>query len=104
MSEELTLKLLAAKKRRGGRIEDWAVGLAYGTGPEEYVIGNIFEDATFDEGVTFTTSTILKIYEEEGIVETQNTFYTLGKKNTEKDGKALLHEKMDQEYKLTRWK
>ena len=69
-------------KKTGGRLENW------NTTHAGYVIGIIYDDPRGDggEGYDFrdgnfvATSQIVKLDEQNGILETKNTIYTLGKR------------------------
>lgn len=61
-------------KRQGGIIQDWEVIDTYNG--FQYVVGNIFDDEIWSQGVNIRTSVIVEI--KDNILETKNTFYKLG--------------------------
>jgi hypothetical protein len=84
MDQNIDLIRSLKGKRKGGTIEDWQQ-----TDPiegHEYtgsiIYGKIVDDPKWGNTGAFRTSEVVKIHEKEGIVETRNTYYKLGKKFT----------------------
>jgi len=82
-------------KRKGGTLENWSI-----TSIDEdtkRAHGNVHGDSNWRESEYITTSAIVNHYVEEGIIETRNTYYTLGKpaKVDESDSEPITKEQLD---------
>jgi hypothetical protein len=83
MDELFDIERALKGKRKGGTIEDWWLQQCgeplQGTG--EVCRGRIVDDAHHGSGSfsDFHTSEVIRHYVEENILETRNTYYTLGK-------------------------
>jgi hypothetical protein len=79
---EFDLECVLKGKYKGGRLENWYItdhGLDDDGLPVKGAHGNIYEDDRFRTGEYIHTSAIINHYVEENIVETLNTYYTLGR-------------------------
>ncbi len=65
-------------KRIGGRLENWEI-ILYPTG-HHVIVGYVYGDNAWREGQDIRTSVLVSVDEEDGVAETLNTIYTLGKK------------------------
>jgi len=74
-------------KRIGGTLEEWTVKpLLLGAGDleaRECIIGTVYDDDFWDDGMLIRSSLIESIDVERGMVETRNTIYNLGEKLNE---------------------
>lgn len=81
MDEFYDLERALKGKRKGGTIEDWLISEPVnpieGTG--SVCLGRVVDDDVHGTVGGFHTSEIINHYVEENIIETRNTFYTLGK-------------------------
>jgi hypothetical protein len=67
-------------KRIGGLLEDWSYH-CWDKSQELYVVyGHIYDDPDWYDVTYLRTSAVVKLDEENGILETMNTIYKLGKK------------------------
>lgn len=62
------------EKRNGGLLKN-----VYTQGPINFlrVTGELYGDSRWSDGTTITTSNVIKLDLEKGILETRNTIYTL---------------------------
>lgn len=79
MDEQFNVERALKGKRKGGHLENWLVRPRY-NGDEEFVVGMVTGDNRFYENEQIYTSPVVAIHEKEQILETRNTYYTLGKK------------------------
>jgi hypothetical protein len=67
-------------KRIGGLLEDWSYH-CWDKSQELYVVyANVYGDTDWEEGFYIRTSAVVKLDEENSVLETRNTIYKLGKK------------------------
>lgn len=70
-------------KRIGGTLENWRYD-CWCKSTEEYVIrGDIYGDTSWPDGLFLRTSLVIKLDEDNKIVETMNTIYKLGEAKNE---------------------
>lgn len=70
-------------KRIGGTLENWSYN-CWSKSQEVYVVyGNIYDDCMWYEGQQIRTSEVVKLDEENSLLETLNTIYKLGTKYVE---------------------
>lgn len=69
-------------KRIGGTLENWQYFLYNKTETQDYYVirGNIYGDTNWPDGLFLRTSYIVKLDEDNKIVETMNTIYKLGER------------------------
>ena len=62
------------EKRNGGLLKN-----AYAQGPINYlrVTGELYGDTRWKDGTTITTSNVIKLDLEKGVLETRNTIYKI---------------------------
>ena len=79
MDEAYDIERALKGKRKGGEIRQWRVA-TYGTDPNTFQIvhGFVYGDTRWTEGSPLRTSVVVKIHYDLNIVETLNTYYTLG--------------------------
>lgn len=75
MNEGFDIERELKGKRKGGHLDQW-----YTTkiGDREIAHGYITGDIRFFDGIDMHTSTVVAIHHDEKILETKNTYYTLG--------------------------
>lgn len=82
-------------KRKGGRIEKWVIR-TFGEGTDDefrVAYGYIYEDDRWGDGNNIRTSVVVAHHEDEKIIETLNTYYTLGEPDDSEENKSnLLHD------------
>lgn len=67
-------------KRIGGLLEDWSYH-CWDKSQELYVVyANVYGDTDWEEGFYIRTSAVVKLDEENSVLETRNTIYKLGNK------------------------
>jgi hypothetical protein len=97
---EFDLECVLKGKYKGGILQNWYMtdyGLDGDGLPVKSAHGNIYNDDRFREGEFIHTSAIINHYVEENIVETLNTYYTLGRpaEAKESDAEPLTKEQLD---------
>lgn len=70
-------------KQHKGTIHNWYVTNSWSGSKGKLVVGNLFNDPTerFPDGAFIHTSDIVKIDEENALLETNNSIYSLGVKD-----------------------
>lgn len=96
---EFDLECALKGKRKGGILENWHIteGVNSDGEPATQGHGNVYGDVNWREGTYIHTSVIVNHYVEEGILETRNTYYTLGKPRvvSEADAVPLTDEQLN---------
>lgn len=67
-------------KRIGGMLDEWSLH-CWNKSTETYVVyANVYGDTDWEEGFYIRTSAVVKLDEENSVLETMNTIYKLGNK------------------------
>lgn len=76
MDEGYDIERTLKGKIKGGHLEKWALHEV--TNDRQIVWGTITGDDRFRDGDRIHTSLVLAVHEDANILETRNTYYTLG--------------------------
>lgn len=84
MDNEIQMLAALQNKAKGGHLKLYTK-FDIGTNGEYIVCGEVHGDPRWADGMLIHTSLVIHHYEDEKILETRNTYYTLGEEITEDD-------------------
>lgn len=80
MDKPFQIECALKGKHKAGFLDRYSFGEVLGRsgGTAQVAYGKIYDDSRWPPGTSMTTSEIVKIHEKERILETRNSYYTLG--------------------------